>query len=142
MLTFFKDDDVEPVLYIKLLLNLFVVKVFTDDGKEFRENQREREEHLSERRIYPRECINQNITNGPRTEQSRANLFFFSSVKVKFFLCGKSSLFCLSFPKNTVQNGHFFSRKKQSSVVSKKTLIREKEEEKLPFLSLARSCRK
>ena len=34
----------------------------------------------------------------------------------------------LSFPKNAVQNGHFFSSwKKQSSVVSKKTL-REKEE--------------
>tara|TARA_B100001769_G_C21648452_1_gene361252 strand:+ start:221 stop:460 length:240 start_codon:yes stop_codon:yes gene_type:complete len=62
-------------------------KVAFTDGRKSHESARE--EHLSERRIlYPKESVSieEYITNGPRTEQSRANLFFFFSVKVK---CGK-----------------------------------------------------
>jgi hypothetical protein len=50
---------------------------------------REREKNTSQREEYyilESISIEEYITNGPRTEQSRANLFFFS-VKVK---CGKS----------------------------------------------------
>jgi hypothetical protein len=54
---------------------------------------REREKNTSQREEYyilESISIEEYITNGPRTEQSRANLFFFFSVKVKcFFLCGK-----------------------------------------------------
>ena len=54
---------------------------------------REREKNTSQREEYyilESISIEEYITNGPRTEQSRANLFFFFSVKVKCFLCGKS----------------------------------------------------
>jgi len=95
--------------------------VFPDDGKEFRENQREREEHLSERRIYPREYINQNMTNGPTTEQNRAEQISSSSSLLKSsssFLCGKSSLF-----------NKQFSSKRPLFFFVKKTIIRSIEED-------------
>ena len=95
--------------------------MFPDDGKEFRENQREREEHLSERRIYPREYINQNMTNGPTTEQNRAEQISSSSSLLKSsssFLCGKSSLF-----------NKQFSSKRPLFFFVKKTIIRSIEED-------------
>jgi len=55
VLTFFKDDDVEPVLYIKLLLNLFV-KCFLTTGKSL-ERTRESEKNTSQREEYILEGI-------------------------------------------------------------------------------------
>ena len=61
--------------------------MFTDGQKS--NSSRAREKNTSQREEYyilESISIEEYITNGPRTEQSRANLFFFFSVKVK---CGK-----------------------------------------------------